>query len=134
MNPIPPTASGYKQYALGAAVFIAFVGFLIFLSGSSRPSVGEVIPQANAQMVELKAKGGYFPQSQTAKANMPTTLRVKTDSTFDCSSALNIPSLGVRKNLPPSGSTDIAIPPQASGAKLKGTCSMGMYHFEVGFQ
>ncbi len=127
-----------KQYAVGATIFIAFVGFLFLMSGpggsSPGQTIGEVIPQANAQMVELTAKGGYFPKAQTAKANTPTTLRVKTNSTFDCSSAFTIPSLGIRKNLPPTGNTDITVPPQSPGTKLQGTCSMGMYNFEVGFE
>lgn len=126
------------QYAIGAIVFVAFVLFLFAISGSKQPSArgGSVgtVPDANAQMIELTAKGGYFPRVQAAKANMPTTLRVKTNSTFDCSSAFLIPSLGVREMLPPSGNTDIVIPPQAPGTKLSGTCSMGMYRFDVEFQ
>lgn len=127
-----------KQYVIGGVIFIAFVGFLFAISGNKASSPSDdtsgIIPSANAQMIELTAKAGYFPKTQTAKANTPTTLRVKTNSTFDCSSAFAIPSLGIRKNLPPNGNTDIAIPPQAPGTKLAGTCGMGMYRFDVEFQ
>ncbi len=86
------------------------------------------------QIVEVSAKGGYTPRISTAKADTPTILRIKTSSTFDCSSALRIPSLGYSKNLPPSGTTDIEIPAQAAGSTLKALCSMGMYNFSVEFK
>lgn len=86
------------------------------------------------QIIEVSAKGGYTPRVSTAKADTPTILRIKTSSTFDCSSALRIPSLGYSKNLPPSGTTDIEIPAQAAGSTLKALCSMGMYNFSVEFK
>ncbi|EKD99657.1 MAG: hypothetical protein ACD_22C00215G0003 [uncultured bacterium] len=85
------------------------------------------------QYIELTAKGGYFPNSITAKANISTVLRVKTTQTFDCSSALVIPSLDYRKNLPPNGTTEIEIPAQPIDATIQGMCSMGMYRFKIKF-
>lgn len=86
------------------------------------------------QIVEVAAKGGYSPRVTTAKAGTPTILRIKTSSTFDCSSSLRIPSLGYSKNLPATGTTDIEIPAQAAGSTLKALCSMGMYNFSVEFK
>ena len=86
------------------------------------------------QIIEIGAKGGYAPRMTTAAAGMPTTIRVRTSGTFDCSSALVIPSINYRKNLPPSGTAEIELPPQKSGYVLKGLCSMGMYNFQVRFQ
>ncbi len=86
------------------------------------------------QIIEIDAKGGYTPRMSIAKANVPTILRVKTSSTFDCSSALRIPSLGYSKNLPSTGTTDIEIPAQAAGSTLNALCSMGMYNFSVEFK
>ena len=85
------------------------------------------------QIVEIGAKGGYSPRISTAKADMPTILRMQTNGTFDCSSGVTIPSMGYRKNLPPSGITDIEIPAQKSGTVLQGLCAMGMYNFQVKF-
>lgn len=39
-----------------------------------------------------------------------------------------------RKNLPPSGTTDIEIPPQKAGAVVQGLCAMGMYNFSIKFE
>lgn len=89
--------------------------------------------EGNKQILELKAKGGYSPSIINAKANMDTVLRVKTNSTFDCSAALTIPKLGIRKNLPPSASTDIALGTQQAGTEIAGTCAMGMYNFLLKF-
>ncbi len=86
-----------------------------------------------AQVVEITAKGGYAPRVTTARANIPTTINVLTNGTYDCSIALVVPSLGIRKTLPASGVTPIDVPPQAPGTTLKGLCSMGMYHFSVTF-
>lgn len=85
------------------------------------------------QVIDITAKGGYSPRVTEAQANVPTILRVNTKGTFDCSSALVIPSLGFRKNLPPSDITDIKLPPQEGGTSLQGLCAMGMYSFTVNF-
>lgn len=86
------------------------------------------------QVVNLTAKGGYFPRRVVAAAGIPTEILVTTDSTFDCSSALVIPSLSYRKNLLPTGKERIAISPEKATGTLRGTCSMGMYGFEIVFR
>lgn len=85
------------------------------------------------QIIEINAWGGYSPQETVAKANTSTTIRVKTNKTFDCSSSLIIPSLRIQKFLPQSGTTDIEIPMQKSGSNLRALCAMGMYNFEIRF-
>ena len=85
------------------------------------------------QVITINAKGGYSPRVTTAKAGIPTVIKVATNGTFDCSSALTIPSLSYRSNLSPTGVTDIDVPSQKSGAKLQGLCAMGMYNFSVNF-
>lgn len=85
------------------------------------------------QIVEIGVKGGYSPKISTAKADMPTVLRMTTNGTFDCSSGVTIPSLGIRQILPASGNTDIEVPAQKAGTTLDGVCVMGMYHFAVNF-
>ena len=85
------------------------------------------------QVVAIGVKGGYSPKLSSAKANMPTVLRMTTNGTFDCSSGVTIPSLGIRQILPASGDTDIEVPPQKAGTTLNGVCVMGMYHFAVDF-
>jgi Cu+-exporting ATPase len=85
------------------------------------------------QVLDISAKGGYTPTSQNAKAGVPTVLRVSTVGNYDCSSSLRIPSLGVSQRLPPNGETLIALGTPDAGT-LRGTCSMGMYSFEINFQ
>lgn len=84
------------------------------------------------QVIEISAKGGYVPVESTAKAGIPTVLRVDTNGTFDCSSSVRIPSMQVSQNLPASGKTDIDLGSPKIGL-LQGTCSMGMYPFSVNF-
>lgn len=88
---------------------------------------------SNANILELTAKAGYQPAQLQGEANRETILRIKTTNSFDCSTALVIPKLKIQKNLPPTGITEIKIPPQKPGTKIAGTCSMGMYHFSMNF-
>ena len=82
------------------------------------------------QIIEITAKGGYQPRKSVVKAGIPTILRINTMGTFDCSSSVRIPSMNISQNLPPSGVTDIDLKTLSAGV-LNGTCSMGMYPFEI---
>ncbi len=127
---------------IGAAVII----LLAIITITSRPHTPKVtrfdvnqststnVSTANGeQIIEINAKGGYSPRSTSAKAGVATILRIKTSSTFDCSSALRIPAIGYSQTLPATGTTDIALPAQAAGSTLKALCSMGMYNFSINF-
>lgn len=85
------------------------------------------------QIIDIKAKGGFYPKKSTAKSSVPTILRINTDGTFDCSSVVRIPSMNISKNLPQSGVTDIDLGSPKEGV-VYGTCGMGMYPFEIDFQ
>src|SRR3989338_5957855 len=85
------------------------------------------------QYVDISAKGGYSPRIVTAKAGMPTVLRMKTRGTFDCSASLVIPALSYQKFLQPSGTEEISITAEQAQGTLQGLCSMGMYNFQIQF-
>ncbi len=122
---------------------IAIIGVGLFAIGynntSSNPKaevdnpINTPVIEGNKQILDLTAKNGYSPAIINAKADMAAVLKVKTNTTFDCSSALTIPKLNVSKNLPPSGITEIEIPAQKPGTVINGTCSMGMYNFKIQF-
>lgn len=114
---------------VGGAVLLASSG----KTSESNTNGDNVSVVDGKQIIEIGAKGGYAPRVSVAKADIPTILRVQTRGTFDCSSALTIPSIGYRENLPPSGVTEIEVPAQKSGATLQGLCAMGMYNFKVQF-
>jgi len=52
------------------------------------------------QVIDITAKGGYTPRTSVAKAGLPTIVRFITNGTFDCSSFIRIPSMGISKALP----------------------------------
>lgn len=122
---------------IAAAILIG--GALMLPSGESQEDGGQSVAPNNltmengVQVIEIRAKGGYSPRKTEAVAGVPTVIRMNTKSTFDCSSALTIPSLGIQKSLPMNGTTDIDIGTPEAGSLL-GTCSMGMYRFEVVFK
>ena len=128
-----------KTTSISILIAAALIGGTIVFSGGGKDSNTNTASANNVSVVDEKqvitivAKGGYSPKVTTAKAGMPTVLEVNTNGTFDCSSALTIPSLGYRNYLPPSGKTAIDIPPQEVGATVRGLCAMGMYNFTVNF-
>ena len=118
-----------------ALIFIG--GAIIFARNGAKTdtavSQNNVSVADGKQIIEIDAKGGYSPSITIAKANIPTVIKVKTQGTFDCSSAIVIQSIGYRANLPPSGETLIEVPPQEAGSTLRGMCAMGMYNFSIKF-
>jgi plastocyanin domain-containing protein len=120
-----------RQLSLAALGLIGTAAFAQDVDRASLPK--NVLIEDGKQIVEILAKGSYIPQRTAAKANIPTTIKIYTQATFDCTLALTIPSLGYRKMLPRTGETLIEIPAQKEGAELQGVCSMAMYNFLVTF-
>lgn len=69
---------------------------------------------------------GYSPNTISIKKGVSTKLHLETNQTQGCSRAFTIPSLGISKVLPTTGSTTIEFVPLKSGP-LAFSCSMGMY-------
>lgn len=127
-----------KATIISIIVAVVFIGgaFILTKSGSDAGQVANannVSVVDGKQIIEITARGGYRPGKSIAKAGIPTVIRFNTKGTFDCSSLVRIPSLGIGKSLPQTGSTDIDIGKGKLGT-LHGTCGMGMYPFEVEFQ
>lgn len=121
-----------KTTAISIVVAAILIGGAVMFSGGSK-DVNNVTTIDGKQIITINAKGGYSPNVTTAKAEMPTVIKVKTRGTFDCSSALTIPKLGYNKTLPPSGETEIEVSPQIAGTTIQGLCAMGMYGFKINF-
>ncbi len=119
------------SYTIITLALVVVIGIIFFTGGSE--SKQNVTIKDGVQYVSIDAKGGYTPSTTLAQADTPTIIKVNTKGTFDCSSALVIPSLGYRSNLPSSGETVINVPPQKAGTKLQGLCAMGMYNFSISF-
>ena len=134
------TSNGMNSIAssiLISGLIIAGAIILVNSNNSSRPVVtlenaDNVSIVDGKQIIEITAKGGYYPGVSTAKANIQTILRFNTNGTFDCSSFVRIPKLNITEYLPQSGITDVDLGTQPVGL-LQGTCGMGMYPFEVDF-
>ncbi|MEK7586130.1 MAG: cupredoxin domain-containing protein [Patescibacteria group bacterium] len=126
-----------KATIISVTIAVVLVGGAILFVNTAPKR--EVAPINNVsivdgkQIIEIKAKGGYVPRSSVAQAGLPTIVRFNTKGTFDCSSSIRIPSLGISKILPQSGSTDIDLGSPKLGTLL-GSCGMGMYPFEIEFK
>lgn len=97
------------------------------------PPADNVTIENGQQIVTITAKGGYLPRTSTAKAGIPTVIRFRTEGTFDCSTFIRIPSMGVSQYLPSTGTVDIPVTNPKAGL-LNGMCGMGMYPFQVNFE
>jgi plastocyanin domain-containing protein len=129
-----------RAFLISAILTIASVAGMVMLLRRDPAMSSVATGSTNVSMVDGKqviritAKGGYAPRNTVAKANIPTTLNVETNGTFDCSSALVIPRVQYRASLPPSGTTTIDLPPQQAGTTIQGVCAMGMYGFAIAFE
>jgi len=95
------------------------------------PAVGGVsgAPAAGAaQEAVVNVQGyGYEPSVVQVKAGVPTRLNLVTNNTYGCTRAFVIPSLGLQKILPVTGTEVVDLPASAPG-QIPFTCSMGMYN------
>lgn len=117
---------------ISALVIGGAVWFATSSGGTSSATVATIVD--GKQLIDISAKGGYSPRVVTAKAGIPTVLRVKTNGTFDCSASLVIPKLSYQKFLQPTGTDEIAISAEQAQGTLNGVCGMGMYGFRINFE
>jgi plastocyanin domain-containing protein len=120
------------------AVLIGWAFWVVSASPSPDATTGQaptaVVNADGTQVIDITAKGGYSPRIVTAKAGIPTILRVTTNGTFDCSASIVIPKLSYQKFMQPTGTTDIPIPAEQAQGTLQGLCAMGMYNFQIKFE
>jgi len=127
-----------KTTIISVIVVAVLIGGSIILTKNGSNNTLDVVANNvsivdGKQIIEINAKGGYQPRKSIAKAGIPTIIRFNTKGTFDCSSAIRIPSLNIDQLLSPTASTDIDIG-VFSVSTLLGSCGMGMYPFSVDFQ
>lgn len=103
-------------------------------ASNGQPTTKTAAQENGKQVIRVLARGGYNPKVIEAEAGKPSTLEIETKGTYDCSSALVIPSLQYQTQLPANGLTTIEIPPQKPGNTIKGLCAMGMYSFMIRFK
>ncbi len=124
---------------LGAVLGAGLIGWTLLApqvasqNNAHTSASNDVRDENGMQVIHIMAQRGYTPRQVTAQAGKPSRLEIETNNTYDCSSAVRIPSLNYSGFLPPTGKTSIDVPPQEKGTTLNGLCSMGMYRFEVTF-
>ena len=130
-----------NKIALSIITVALVIGLGIIFFGGSQNSTETSSAQSGqnieirdgVQYITIDAKGGCSPRVSSAQADVPTKLIVRTNGTYDCSSALVIRSIGYQKILPQTGEEIIDVGIPKAGTPLQGTCSMGMYNFVVNF-
>jgi len=116
------------------SVTLIVLGLFVLLNRNSASNIaGESIIQDGAQIVEINVKGGYTPSNIQAKAGVETYLKFKTNNTYDCSSSISIPSLGILEYLPSTGEKIYKVTAEQAQGELNGSCAMGHYRFTIKF-
>ena len=127
-----------KLTILSVIIAVSLIGGVLII-GRNSSGIGDndfannVSIVDGKQIIEIRAKGGYFPRTSVARAGIPTIIRFNTAGTFDCSSFVRIPSMNITKSLAQSGVTDIDLG-SPTATNLQGMCGMGMYPFEIDFR
>lgn len=128
------------QKNITLAIIIAtliIVGAIFYSSPARNPDLAGAVPAAlqadGTQIITIAARAGYTPRLSSAKAGVPTLLRISTKDTYDCSVSLVIPKLKYQKFLQSNGVEEILIPAEQAKGTLSGLCSMGMYSFKIVF-
>ncbi|MDD2657504.1 MAG: cupredoxin domain-containing protein [Candidatus Pacebacteria bacterium] len=121
------------------AISAVLIGWAFLISSKPSNSADAGAPPTavivdGTQIIDITAKGGYSPRVVTAKAGVPTILRMRTNGTFDCSASVVIPKLSYQKFLQPSTVEEISISAAQAQGTLQGLCSMGMYNFQIKFE
>jgi uncharacterized protein len=79
------------------------------------------------QNVAIKvSSGGYTPSKFSVRSGQKVTLNLETNNNYSCTSIFTIPQLGINKQLPTTGNTEISFVPEKPGL-LTFSCGMGMY-------
>ena len=115
-------------YSLNGA--LALAGVSINFSGNSGGPVGTGTPILDNQPVIHITDSGYSPQSVNVKAGQIVTIKLVNDGAYTCAQALTIPSLGLRKTVPPGGTGEITFTPSSAG-KIPFMCVMGMFRGNI---
>lgn len=130
-----------KKIGLSIIAATLMIAAALLYTNTQKESVGEqnqepilATIENGVQIVDITARGGYSPRAVLAKAGLPTTLRVTTAETYDCSLSLVIPKLKYQKFLDSNGTQEILIPAEKAKGTINGLCSMGMYSFKIIFE
>lgn len=111
---------------------LIFLGRINTLSKAEFSSNGVEI-RNGVQYISFRAGLGYSPNRILATAGIPTKLEIETKNTYDCTAYLDIPSLNVKRFLPPTGVTEIDVQGRAPGEEIEGYCGSETYKFIIKF-
>lgn len=107
-----------------------FSGTLSFTPNTENASVKNEADNA-IQEINIQAyNDGYYPNTIFVKKGIPVKLNFITAENYSCSRGVVIPTLGIRKILPVSGSDSINFIPEKEGT-IPFSCSMGMYRGKI---
>ncbi len=136
-------ATSDNKFIINTIIVIAIVvvgaSLLVWrFNGSSQPAdtAGPTASQgaaavAGVQEVTVNVESTqYVPSNVTVKQGQKVKMNLVTNNTSGCIRSFTIPSLGINKTLPASGTTSVEFVAMQKGT-IPFSCSMGMYHGSI---
>jgi uncharacterized protein len=139
LGSVPEVVQGERQASVLRVVGVVVLAFaLVNLSSgvnllgistgsttTARVASDNVTLADGVQTVRMTQTSGYEPAETVLYAGVPTRWVIESESPFDCSAFIRVPSLGLQVDLQPGRNT-VELPPLDSGT-VPFTCVMGMY-------
>ncbi len=100
---------------------------------ASTSASSNVVMIDGKQQIIITAGQWYSPKMTVAKAGIPAEIKIQGKNAYGCESAVRIPMLNYSKNLDSKGFDIVQVPEQKAWDIINGTCSMGMYSFQIKF-
>lgn len=116
----------------GSPISLSSVGDEIMWTLTVHPPVvgsGRVLAATTNGVQEVSinvTSTSYTPSNMSVRAGVPVRLTLVTNGVYGCTRAFTVPSLGIQKILPETGTEIVEFTPEKPGP-IRFTCSMGMF-------
>jgi Cu+-exporting ATPase len=111
--------------AIGLGLIAGIVWY--FFLGKRAAPAGLARGEGDVQRIEVKVKGGYSPETISARPGLPLEIGFSREEDSPCSDEVWFPSLGIKAALPAFERTLVRIPATPNG-RYPFTCGMNMLH------
>ena len=120
------TAQDWLVVVTGGAAIAAINWYFL----AAPKSAAHASTEDGRQSVEIEVRGGYNPGTVRVKRGVPLRLVFDRQEDSSCSEEVLIPSLRVKRFLPPFAKTAVDVTPKDAGT-FEITCGMGMLHGQL---
>ncbi len=116
-----------SKYTLENAWNTIYCTAITICDNSSKVSISHPVSEATIAI----NSSGYSPNNVTVKSGSPVTIHLKNDGAVGCQQSFTIPSLGIRKVVPPGQLATIQFTAPGQATDIDFMCSMNMFRGKI---